>query len=138
MPVRGVRGAITTRGNQSQLILNATRELLSAMSEANPGLLSEDLASAWFTLTHDLDAAYPAEAARQLGWAEVPMLCAKEIPVPDSLPGCIRVLLHWNTDLPQSAIKHVYMGDAARLRPDLSRKTETAKRKKHHDDHYAQ
>jgi chorismate mutase len=120
MPIRGVRGAVTARENQPDAILNATRELLGAILEANPDLHTEDLASALFTLTEDLNAAYPAEAARLMGWTEVPMLCARELPVPDSLVGCIRVLLHWNTDLPQSAIRHIYIGAAARLRPDLS------------------
>jgi chorismate mutase len=123
MPIRGVRGAITVGSNQSRAILNATRELLGAMLAANPDLRSEDLASAFFTLTEDLDAAYPAEAARRMGWTEVPMLCAREIPVPGSLSGCIRALLHWNTDLEQAAVRHVYIGDAARLRPDLSLQT---------------
>ena len=123
MPIRGVRGAITVCDNQPQAILDATQELLVAILEANPDLHSEDLASAFFTLTEDLDAAYPAEAARGMGWTQVPMLCSREIPVPGSLPGCIRVLLHWNTELPQSAIQHLYVGDAARLRPDLSPQT---------------
>jgi chorismate mutase len=120
MPVRGVRGAITAGDNQPQAILDATRELLGAILEANPSLQSEDLGSVIFTLPEDLNAAYPAEAARQMGWTAVPMLCAREIPVPDSLLGCIRVLLHWNTDLPQAAIRHVYLGAATQLRPDLS------------------
>jgi chorismate mutase len=130
MPVRGVRGAITSGLNQPHAILNATRELLRAIIEANPELRPEDLASAFFTLAEDLDAAYPAEAARRMGWTEVPMLCAVEIPVPGSLRGCIRVLLHWNTDLPQASIRHVYIGDAARLRPDLSLPTTNAKKEK--------
>ncbi len=79
----------------------------------------QDLASALFTVTEDLSAAYPAAAARELGWTDVPLICAREIPVPGGLPRCIRVLLHWNTDLPQSAIRHVYLGAAAALRPDL-------------------
>jgi chorismate mutase len=70
-------------------------------------------------MTDDLTSAFPAEAARQLGWTQVPLMCSREIPVPGSLPRCIRVLLQWNTDLPQDDINHVYLGEAAILRPDL-------------------
>ena len=71
-----------------------------------------------FTMTEDLSSAYPAKAARDLGWTQVALLCAREIPVPGALPRTIRLLLHWNTDLPQSGISHVYLEDAGRLRPD--------------------
>jgi chorismate mutase len=120
MPVRGVRGATVTCEDKPEAILAATRELLVAILKANQTLEPEDIASAIFTVTNDLSAAYPAEAARHLGWNHVPLICALEIPVPGSLPRCIRVLLHWNTHLPQDAIRHVYLGDAVRLRPDLS------------------
>jgi len=120
MPVRGIRGATVASQDQAETILSATRELLEAIQAANPTLDPADLASAIFTLTDDLSAAYPAKAARQLGWGAMPLMCAREIPVPGSLPRCIRVLLHWNTDLPQSAIRHIYLGEAAVLRPDLS------------------
>jgi chorismate mutase len=120
MPVRGVRGAIDVSENRSESILAATHELLSAILEANPSLRSADLASGIFTTTEDLSAAYPAQAAREMGWNAVPMICSREIPVSGGLPRCIRVLLHWNTDLPQGSIHHVYLGAAARLRPDLS------------------
>jgi len=120
MPVRGIRGATVAAENQSEAILSATRELLGAIQVANPTLDPTDLASAIFTVTGDLGAAYPAKAARQLGWTGTPLMCAREIPVPGSLPRCIRVLLHWNTELPQSAIRHVYLGEAANLRPDLN------------------
>ena len=120
MPVRGVRGAIDVSDNRSELILAATQELLSAILEANPTLRSEDLASGIFTITEDLSAAYPAQAAREMGWNAVPMICSREIPVPGGLARCIRVLLQWNTDLPQHAIRHIYLGTAASLRPDLS------------------
>ena len=73
----------------------------------------------FFTMTDDLDAAFPAKAARMLGWQQVPLLDAREIPVPGSLPRCIRVLLLWNTDTPQSEIVHVYQGEARCLRTDL-------------------
>ncbi|MBL7162799.1 MAG: chorismate mutase [Anaerolineales bacterium] len=119
MPTRGIRGATVASANQEEAILLATRELLEAIMNANPTLTPEDVASALFTVTDDLNAAYPAKAARQLGWTETPLMCAREIPVPGSLPLCIRVLLHWNTDLPQSAIRHVYLEEATKLRPDL-------------------
>ncbi len=120
MSVRGVRGAITTTENTATAILAATQELLQAILEANPELQPDDIASAIFTLTEDLDAVYPAQAARRLGWTGVPLMCAREIPVPGSLPRCIRVLLHWNTQLGPDAIHHVYLGEAKRLRPDLA------------------
>lgn len=80
-----------------------------------------DIASAIFTVTRDVNAEFPALAARQLGWLEVPLLCGYEIDVPGSLPNCIRVLVHWNTGKAQSEIQHVYIHEAVRLRPDLSK-----------------
>lgn len=80
-----------------------------------------DISSAIFTVTRDVNAEFPALAARQLGWLGVPLLCGYEIDVPGSLPNCIRVLIHWNTDKAQEAIEHVYIHDAVRLRPDLSK-----------------
>jgi chorismate mutase len=120
MPVRGVRGAIDVSDDRSESILAATQDLLLAILEENPTLRSEDLASGIFTTTEDLNAAYPAQAAREMGWNAVPMICSREIPVPGGLARCIRVLLQWNTDLPQHAIHHIYLGAAASLRPDLS------------------
>ncbi len=120
MPLRGIRGATVAKKDQAEIILQATQELLQAILTANPTLKTADLASAFFTVTDDLVAAYPARAARELGWVEVPLMCTREIPVPGSLSRCIRVLLHWNTDLPQHAIRHVYLGAAAELRPDLN------------------
>ena len=79
----------------------------------------EELASAIFTVTDDLHSTFPAQAARQMGWSLVPMMCAREIPVPGSLPRTIRVLVHWNTELAQNQIKHIYLRDAVKLRPDL-------------------
>ncbi len=119
MTIRGVRGAITVDVDAPEHILAATRELLDAILNANPTLRREDIASAFFTVTDDLHSAYPALAARQMGWDLVPMMCAREIPVPGGLPRCIRVLLHWNTDLPQEAVHHVYLREAMVLRPDL-------------------
>ncbi len=120
MPVRGIRGANTASADQSEAILVATRELLEAILAQNPGLVPEEITSVLFTVTDDLSAAYPAKAARQIGWVQTPLMCAREIPVPGGLPRCIRVLLHWNTPLPQSAIRHVYLGEATQLRPDLN------------------
>ncbi len=119
MACRGIRGATTVEANTAEAILDATGELLAAMAEAN-GLAAEDIASAVFTVTADLDAAFPAQAARQLGWHQVPLLDAREIPVPGSLPRCVRVLLHWNTSRSQAEIRHVYLRGAAGLRPDLN------------------
>ena len=119
MAVRGVRGATVAGQDEEGAILAATRELLEALLQANPAMQVEELASAFFTVTGDLTAAHPAKAARQMGWMQVPLMCALEIPVPGSLPRCIRVLLHWNTSLAQAEIRHVYLGAAASLRPDL-------------------
>jgi chorismate mutase len=119
MTTRGIRGAITVTADQPELILAATQELLDAISRANPNLQIEDIASALFTTTDDLVSAYPAQAARQMGWKHVPMMCAREIPVPGSLARCVRVLVAWNTNLAQNAIKHVYLREAVSLRPDL-------------------
>ena len=121
MPIRGIRGAIDVQEDSAEEILRATRLLLTEILEANPGLQSEEIASVIFTSTEDLISAYPARAAREMGWHAVPMICSQEIPVPGGLPRCIRVLLHWNTDLTQSEIQHVYLGQAENLRPDLTR-----------------
>lgn len=119
MAIRGIRGATTVLADQPDLILQATRELLEAILDANFKMEPADVASAIFTVTDDLCSTFPAQAARQMGWEMVPMLCAREIPVPESLPRVIRVLVHWNTDIPQPEIKHVYLRDAVKLRPDL-------------------
>lgn len=120
MPIRGIRGATSVAADDAHQILLATRELVGAMMAQNPRLRAADVASAIFTLTEDLSSAYPAQAARDIGWDSVPLLCAREIPVPGSLPRVIRVLVHWNTDMPQSRIRHVYLREAAALRPDLA------------------
>jgi chorismate mutase len=120
MPCRGVRGATTVERNEREEILTATRQLLALMVRRN-GIAREDVASAIFTTTPDLDAEFPALAARQLGWLDVPLLCGHELAVPGSLPRCIRVLVHWNTERSQKEIEHIYIRDAVRLRPDLSK-----------------
>ena len=119
MSIRGIRGATTVTADRAELILQATRELLEAILEANEGMSSKDVGSAIFTVTDDLASTFPAQAARQMGWRLVPMMCAREIPVPGSLRKVIRVLVHWNTETPQNEITHVYLRDAVKLRPDL-------------------
>ncbi len=119
MPIRGIRGATTVTADKPDLILQATRELLEEILEENKGMQPEDVASAIFTVTDELASTFPAQAAREMGWGLVPMLCAREIPVPGSLPRVIRVLVHWNTEVLQSEITHVYLRDAIKLRPDL-------------------
>ena len=120
MAVRGVRGATASEKDDPENILSATRKLLNTILNENPDMVLEDIASVLFTATDDLNSVYPAKAAREMGWNQVPLICAREIPVLGGLAGCIRVLIHWNTDTPQSEIRHVYLGAAASLRPDLS------------------
>lgn len=119
MTCRGVRGATTADDNSRESVLGATRQLLALMIRQND-IDPNDVASAIFTTTMDLTAEFPALAARQLGWFDVPLLCTHEIDVPGSLRKCIRVLLHWNTDKAPQDIHHVYVKEAVRLRPDLS------------------
>lgn len=119
MTIRGIRGAVIAIANEEKAIAIATQSLLQEIIAANPLLETADIASVFFTVTDDLNASYPALAARGLGWHEVPLMCAREIPVPGSMGMCIRVLIHWNTELPQKMVQHVYLGEAARLRPDL-------------------
>jgi len=116
---RGVRGAITVEEDSREAILSATRELLQKMLEANQITDFDSIGAMIFTLTDDLCAAFPAEAARQLGMQMVPLINSREIPVPGALPRVIRVMMLWNTDLPQKQVKHVYLREAVRLRPDL-------------------
>ena len=116
MACRGVRGATTVDTNTPEAILSGARELLEAMVQAN-GVAPADLASAIFTSTPDLTAAYPARAARELGWTEVALLCVHDMTVSDTLPRCIRVLLHWNTEKVASEVAHVYLRQAKTLRP---------------------
>lgn len=118
MPVRGIRGATTVESDDKAEILAATRELLQAIIAYND-VISTDVASAIFSTTPDLTAEFPAVAARQLGWLDVPLMCGHEMAVPGSLPRCIRVLLHVNTDRSQSEIRAVYLRGAVALRRDL-------------------
>ncbi len=117
--VRGIRGATTVEVDEKEAIISATEELLEEVVRQNE-FDPDDIASVVFTVTNDLRATFPAEAARKRGWLMVPMLCATEIPVPGSLPMCIRVLIHVNTEKRQNEIRHVYQRRAVKLRPDWS------------------
>ena len=116
---RGIRGATTCEANTSEAILQATRELLVLLIEAND-LDSEDIGSVIFSTTPDLNAEFPALAARSLGWNDVALICTHEMNIAKALPRCIRVLIHWNTPKSQSEIKHVYIKEARSLRPERS------------------
>jgi len=118
MSVRGIRGAINVSANTRTAIQEATTRLLIAMCEANQ-LDPSAIISAFFTVTTDLNAAYPAAAARALGWLDVPLLDAQEIEVPGGMPRVVRVLFHVESDAPRSRIRHVYLDEAVALRPDL-------------------
>lgn len=113
----GIRGATTVEANDAQQILEATDELLRGLIEANE-LTPDDIVSALFTMTADLDAAFPARAAEVYGWNIVAILHSTEIPVPGSLPRCIRLLVHAYTRRTREEIKHVYLRKAVALRPD--------------------
>ena len=117
MVCRGVRGATTVDTTCRESVLQATRELLAIIIRLNE-INSEDVASAIFSTTPDVTSVFPALAARQLGWMDVPLMCANEIDVPGALPKCIRIMLHWNTTKGQKDIQNVYLRDAVRLRPD--------------------
>ncbi len=117
--VRGIRGAITVEQNSKEEILSATKELLTAIITEN-NVSPEDIASAFFTVTADLNAEFPAAATRELmGWTYVPMLCATEIDVPGRLEKCIRIMVHVNTEKSQTELKHIYLRGATVLRRDL-------------------
>ncbi len=119
--IRGVRGAITVESNSPAAILAAAGELLEAMIGRN-GIDEDEVASVLFTTTPELTAAYPAKAARLLGWTRTALMGFAEADVEDGLPMCIRVLIHWNTDKPLDDIHHVFLGGAAALRPDIQAK----------------
>lgn len=125
MYCRGIRGATSVEQNEQEEILAATRELLQAIAQQNE-LQIDDIASITFTVTDDLDAVFPALAARQLGWTEVALMCMREIPVPGSLGRCIRVLLHVNTTRGLSEMRHVYLREAVILRPSFALPTDAS------------
>jgi chorismate mutase len=116
--MRGVRGATRVKANEAAEILEATKELLQKMIEIN-GIEEEFVASVLFTTTPDLNAAYPAAAARDLGWHKAALMGFQEIEVPNGMNFTIRILIHWNTEKTLDEIQHVYMRDAVKLRPDL-------------------
>lgn len=118
MRLRGIRGATTVESNTREAILEAATQLLQALIRAND-ICPDDVASVFFTTTPDLNAEFPAVAARDMGWTEVPLLCGHEMNVPGSLAMCLRILLHVNTERPLREIVHVYLGGARALRPDL-------------------
>lgn len=120
MAVRGIRGATTVTDNSKSEILEATRELLQEIIRANALKGFDEIVSAVFTTTTDLNACFPAEAARGIGMNEVPLLCASEIEVPNAMPKCIRILLHVNTEKSQREMLHVYLREAKKLRPDMT------------------
>ena len=117
--VRAIRGATTVEVDDPAAVRAATAELLTAIVERN-GVHPDDLISVVFTVTSDLTSTFPARAACELGWTDVPLLCALEIPVPGALPHCVRVMLHITSDRPRAAIQHVYLHGAVVLRPDLA------------------
>jgi chorismate mutase len=116
MAARGIRGATTVERNDKDDILTATRELLEVIVRLN-GLRPDDIAYVWFTVTPDLDAEFPAFAARELGWTDVPLMCGQEIPVPGAMARCIRVLIDWNTGKSQREVRHAFLHRAKELRP---------------------
>ena len=119
---RGIRGATTVDSNTKEDIVNASRELLQKVIDANE-IKAEDVACAIFTTTPDLDAEFPAVAARQLGWSQVALLCAQEMDVPSSLRRCLRILILYNTEKSADEIVHIYIRGATKLKSGLSDKT---------------
>ncbi len=119
MHFRGVRGATCAAEDSAEAIWEATRELMELLIEAN-GIEEDDVASVIFTTTPDLTAAYPAKAARDLGWTQVALIGTQEMNVPGGIPRCVRVLIHWNTPKSNAELRHLYLKEAAALRPDLA------------------
>lgn len=117
--MRAIRGATTVDADRPEAIREATREMLLEMLDRN-GLVAADIISAIFTVTPDLKSEFPAIAARELGWGDIPLLCTTEIPVPRALARCIRVLMHVDSARTRDAMRHVYLRGAGSLRPDLS------------------
>lgn len=122
MLVRGIRGAVTADSNKKEEIIEKTKELLITLKKENDFKI-EDIVSILFSVTSDLNAAFPARAARELGWDRVPLLDMQEIEVPESLPKCIRVLIQINCQKSQTEIKHCYLRGAETLRKDLVKET---------------
>lgn len=118
MPVRALRGATTIGKNLHKEIVYETKNLLSEIVQAN-SISKDDIISVIFSTTRDINAAFPAVAAREMGWTDIPLMCTNEMEVPGSLEKCIRVLMHINTDKSNSQLKHIYLKEAKKLRPDL-------------------
>lgn len=121
MAVRAVRGAVTVEDNSSSEIIQQTQILLEEIISRNE-IAEEDIISAVFTVTQDLNAAFPAAAARNIGWTNIALMCMNEIAVPGSLEKCIRVMVHINSEKSNKEIRHVYLKGARVLRPDLNEK----------------
>lgn len=118
MPLRGIRGATTVEKNNSEIILKETEILLTELMRTNR-IRIKDIAAIFFSVTKDLDATFPAKAARKLGLQHTALLCMNEIDVPKSMPHCIRILMHVNSKKTQEKIKHVYLKETIKLRDDL-------------------
>jgi len=117
MMMRGVRGAISVTADEVDKVLEATRRLLLTLVGQN-GIDSRDIASVWLTTTQDITSCFPAIAARQIGWVDVPLICAHEMSVEGAMPLVVRVMVHWNTTKSQKEIHHIYLGETVKLRPD--------------------
>jgi len=126
MLVRGIRGAITVNNNTKEEIIKFTKELLITLQKENDFKI-KDIVSVFFSVTPDLNAAFPAQAARELGWDKVPLFDIQEIDVPGSLPRCIRILIQINCSKNQTEIKHCYLRGARILRKDLVKETSNQK-----------
>ena len=116
--VLALRGAITLERDDRDHLLERVERLLTEMIERN-SLSSDDLISILFTATPDIHSVFPAVAARQMGLGDVPLICAQELSIVDSMPLCVRVLMHTNTELTRSELRHVYLEEARTLRDDL-------------------
>ena len=119
MAIRAIRGAVQVEGNERDAILEGTTELVNEVMGRNE-LSTDDVISVLFTMTPDLTAEFPALAARKLGFHDVPLICASEIPVPSAMPRVVRLMAHVETDRPRSALQHVYLRGAAALRLDIA------------------
>lgn len=117
--IRGIRGAVTVEENSEEAIIAATEELVREMIELNK-IQAESVASVFISTTEDINAAFPAKALRSFSvWTYVPVMCMREVPVPNSLKMCVRVMMHVNTEQSQKEISHIYLKGAKVLRPDL-------------------
>ena len=124
MPIRGIRGATTVETNTREAILEAAGELLGEIIRVN-NIQTDDVASAYFSTTTDLNAEFPAVVARRdFGWTNIALMCGHEMDVPGSLRMCLRIMLHVNTETPQSKVTHIYLRGATVLRPDLQASNE--------------